>query len=99
MNLEMRSVYWRVNDEEKSKKIYFWGYPDSSNNFSLQAAAAIDVPQLKGRVNDYAGILDNSQQAALDNLLLDSENKTSSQVALLAIPPFKEKYWKIIPSK
>lgn len=54
--------------------------------FFSQAAAAIDVPRLKARVNDYAGILSSSEEGALENLLIDTENKTSSQVALLTIP-------------
>ena len=54
--------------------------------FFSQAAAAIDVPRLKARVNDYAGILTGSEERVLESLLIDTENKTSSQVALLTIP-------------
>lgn len=46
---------------------------------------ALDVPALEGRVNDYAGILNESQKASLENLLQEAENKTSSQVVLLII--------------
>jgi uncharacterized protein len=54
--------------------------------FFQQAAAALEIPQLQGRVNDYAGVLNNSQKSQLDNLLMDAEQKTSSQVVLLTIP-------------
>ena len=54
--------------------------------FFSQAAAAVDVPRLKARVNDYAGILSSSEESVLESLLADTENKTSSQVALLIIP-------------
>ena len=50
-----------------------------------QTLFALDVPALKGRVNDYADILNNSQKASLENMLQDAENKTSSQVVLLII--------------
>jgi len=46
---------------------------------------ALDVPALKGRVNDYAGILNSSQEAELNSLLRETEEKTSSQVVLLTI--------------
>ena len=36
--------------------------------FLSQAAAAIDVPRLKARVNDYAGILSSREESVLENL-------------------------------
>jgi uncharacterized protein len=47
---------------------------------------ALDIPALTGRVNDYAGILGSSQEAELDGMLREAEEKTSSQVVLLTIP-------------
>ena len=46
---------------------------------------ALDVPPLAGRVNDYADVLNSSQEMNLESLLKGSENKTSSQVVLLTI--------------
>ncbi|UCH92343.1 MAG: TPM domain-containing protein [Candidatus Aminicenantes bacterium] len=55
--------------------------------FFSQPLAALKVPKKTGRrVNDFAGILTNSQETSLENLLRDTEQKTSSQVALLTIP-------------
>ncbi|MEN8152413.1 MAG: TPM domain-containing protein [Acidobacteriota bacterium] len=51
-------------------------------SLSLQS---IDFPELKGRVNDYAGILDPTEENNLELLLRDLENKTSAQVVLLTI--------------
>lgn len=54
--------------------------------FSIsQTLFSLDVPRLTGRVNDYANILSAGQEAELENLLRDTEEKTSAQVALLTI--------------
>ena len=47
---------------------------------------ALDVPKLKGRINDYAGILNSSEESQLESVLRKTEAKTSSQVVLLTIP-------------
>ncbi len=47
---------------------------------------SLEVPRLKGRVNDYANILISGDEANLENLLKQIEEKTSSQIALLTIP-------------
>jgi len=54
--------------------------------FPQSAVAKRKVPELANRVNDNAGLLTKQQQQQLEQLLWDVENKTSSQVALLAIP-------------
>jgi uncharacterized protein len=46
----------------------------------------LEVPALKGRVNDYARILEPDQAAALENNLAAIESGTSAQFALLTIP-------------
>lgn len=69
-----------------AKKYIFWWWLAVPVIFFSQSAAAIDVPRLNARVNDYAGILSSSEESALESLLIDTENKTSSQVALLTIP-------------
>lgn len=50
-----------------------------------QALPALEVPRLRKRVNDNAGILSPSQETTLENLLIDTEQRTSSQVVLLTI--------------
>jgi uncharacterized protein len=56
--------------------------------FLLQCAvaSALDVPQLKERVTDLAGVLTAEQVSALDSKLRDVENTDSTQVAVLIIP-------------
>jgi uncharacterized protein len=48
--------------------------------------AALDVPRLKGHVNDYAGMLSPASQRQLEALLTDFGQKESTQIALLTIP-------------
>ena len=69
-----------------AKKYILWWWLAVPVIFFSQSAAAIDVPRLNARINDYAGILSSSEESALESLLIDTENKTSSQVALLTIP-------------
>lgn len=54
--------------------------------FAVQTVFALDAPQLDRRVNDLAGILNVNQVTELETMLLDVENKTSSQVVLLIVP-------------
>ncbi len=49
-------------------------------------ARALDVPALKGRVNDYAGLLPRGRAAALEQKLAQFENSTGHQIAVLTIP-------------
>jgi uncharacterized protein len=46
----------------------------------------LEVPALKGRVNDYARILEPEQAAALENNLAAIESSTTAQFVLLTIP-------------
>ncbi len=48
-------------------------------------AAALDVPYLSGRVNDYAGILSETTVNDLEKTLKDFEQKTTCQIAVLTI--------------
>ena len=50
------------------------------------AAHALDVPPLKGRVNDYAGMLSPSAEGHLDGLLQDLEASDATQIVLLTVP-------------
>ena len=50
------------------------------------AAAALEVPALKGRVSDYGGMLPPEAERRLETLLKELEEKDSTQVAVLTIP-------------
>ena len=50
------------------------------------AAAALEVPALKGRVNDYGGMLPPEAERRLETLLKDLEEKDSTQVVVLTVP-------------
>jgi uncharacterized protein len=46
----------------------------------------LDVPPLRGRVNDYAGVMRPDQAQALESQLAQFEQDTGHQVAVLTIP-------------
>ncbi|WP_051327763.1 TPM domain-containing protein [Desulfatirhabdium butyrativorans] len=50
------------------------------------SAAALDVPALKGRVNDYGNILSPEAAKRIDSLLKELEEKDSTQVVVLTVP-------------
>ncbi len=47
---------------------------------------ALQVPPLKGRINDYAGLLEEGQKAQLEYVLARYEEETSNQIAVLIVP-------------
>ena len=49
-------------------------------------AAALDVPVLKGRVNDTAGILSPATERQLNAVLADLERSDSTQIVVLTLP-------------
>jgi len=49
-------------------------------------AVALDVPPLRGRVNDYAGVMSQDQARSLESRLAQFEQETGHQVAVLTIP-------------
>ena len=51
-----------------------------------QSASALDVPALKGRVNDYGNILSDWSTTQLNTILADLEKTDSTQIAALTIP-------------
>jgi len=53
---------------------------------SGMAARALDVPALRGRVNDYAGVMAPDQTRGLESQLAQFERDTGHQVAVLTIP-------------
>lgn len=54
--------------------------------FALSELFALEVPPLKGRVNDYAGILSSATTRQLEGILGDLEKTDSTQIAVLTIP-------------
>jgi uncharacterized protein len=53
---------------------------------ACSATDALDVPLLRGRVNDYAGVMNSSQAQSLEAQLAQFEQETGHQVAVLTIP-------------
>lgn len=49
-------------------------------------AVALDVPPLRGRINDYAALLPAAKSSELEARLAQFEQETGHQVALLTIP-------------
>jgi uncharacterized protein len=47
---------------------------------------ALDVPPLRGRVNDYAGVMSQEQVQSLEARLAQFDQETGHQVAVLTIP-------------
>ena len=52
----------------------------------LNLLHALDVPPLRGRVNDYAGVMQQNQIQSLETQLTLLERDTGHQVAVLTIP-------------
>ena len=50
------------------------------------AAAALEVPILKGRVNDYGAMLHPEAKSRIETVLKDLEEKDSTQVVVLTVP-------------
>lgn len=47
---------------------------------------SVPVPELQGRVNDYAGILSPGTETALEERLTELERSDSTQIAVLTVP-------------
>lgn len=54
--------------------------------FSPVFCEALDVPQLKGHVNDYAGMISAPAKARLEEELKSFEQSDSTQIVILTIP-------------
>jgi uncharacterized protein len=55
--------------------------------FGLESASsALDVPPLRGRVNDFAALLPNDRAQVLESRLAAFEQETGHQIALLTVP-------------
>ncbi len=57
--------------------------------FSASSLSALEVPALKGRVNDYAGMLSNAAERQLETVLAELERTDSTQIVVLTIPSLK----------
>ncbi|MFC1890645.1 TPM domain-containing protein, partial [Thermodesulfobacteriota bacterium] len=55
-------------------------------SLGVTARAFQEVPTLKGRINDYAGLLTPRQTSSLEQTLALHERKTTNQIILLTIP-------------
>lgn len=55
----------------------------------LSLALALDVPPLRGRINDYAGLIPADKARALEERLARFEAETGHQIAVLTIPSLK----------
>jgi uncharacterized protein len=49
-------------------------------------ARALEVPPLRGRVNDYAGVMSQDQVRTLESQLAQFEQETGHQIAVLTVP-------------
>ena len=47
------------------------------------------IPKSKGYVSDYENIFTEEQKSELTNILLDYENKTTIEIAILTVPDFE----------
>lgn len=52
---------------------------------AVKLAAALDVPPLRGRVNDYANVMSREQAQSLESRLEQFERETGHQVAVLTV--------------
>ncbi len=57
--------------------------------FTSSIVYALDVPPLRGRINDYAGMIQPDKARELEGRLSDFERDTGHQVAVLTIPSLK----------
>ncbi|HSE89959.1 MAG TPA: TPM domain-containing protein [Candidatus Binatia bacterium] len=55
----------------------------------LSLAMALDVPPLRGRINDYAGLIPTDRARALEERLARFEAETGHQIAVFTIPSLK----------
>ena len=55
-------------------------------HYSLFTSFALEVPALKGHVNDYAGMMSQETRLKIENELKAFEQSDSTQIAILTIP-------------
>lgn len=54
--------------------------------FSITSAFAVNIPAMKGRVNDYAKIIRDSDEREIEEYLYNLEQSTGIQLAVLTMP-------------
>src|SRR5439155_6047617 len=54
--------------------------------FTSSIVYALDIPPLRGRINDYAGMIQPDKARELESRLSDFERDTGHQIAVLTIP-------------
>ena len=54
--------------------------------FCAATAFALDIPRLKGRVNDYASMISSRAEAELESKLKGLEQTDSTQIVILTVP-------------
>jgi uncharacterized protein len=74
----MKLIFWR-NSMKKISLIIIIALIASS-------AISLEVPKLKGRINDCANVLVSGDESNLENLLRQTELSTGAQIVLLTIP-------------
>ena len=57
--------------------------------FCFTNVFALDVPALKGRVNDYANVISKNDEQQINEYLSNVENQTGIQIAVLTVPSLK----------
>jgi uncharacterized protein len=55
-------------------------------SFTVAILSALQVPELQARINDYAGLLSETEKTKLESYLTYVENNSGAQIALLTIP-------------
>lgn len=53
---------------------------------NILAIHSLEVPTLKGRVNDYGNMLTTDEESRLEQIIMSKEVGTTSQIAILTIP-------------
>lgn len=51
---------------------------------------ALKVPELRGRVNDYANIIKRDDKAQIEEMLVNIESKTGAQIAVLTLKTLED---------
>lgn len=57
--------------------------------FCFTNVFALEVPALKGRVNDYANVISKNDEQQINEYLSNVENQTGIQIAVLTVPSLK----------
>ncbi len=58
--------------------------------FSYNTVISLEVPELTGRVNDYANMLSSQEKQELEQTLKTIENNSSAQLVLLTMPSLED---------